>query len=238
MNAQTIKSDFVENDITEKIKILLVDDHALFRSGLVYLLAGLGQEIDVIQASSHQEAIDMCVAAPNLVLLDYHLRGSSGNFDTLREIKQRCPATSVVVLSSEDDPAIIRGAVENGASGFIPKSSTPDTMITALKSVFSGGIYLPSMAFSAVKTDTVQPFVLKPKERELPLDESVLSQLSSRQLEVLVAAIKGKPNKVIARELDIAEGTVKAHLSIAYRVIDVRNRTEAVYLAAKANLSL
>ena len=94
------------------------------------------------------------------------------------------------------------------------------------------------MAFLPAKTKFVNTLATDKIEHDLPLDESVVSQLSKRQLEVLIGAIKGKPNKIIARELDIAEGTVKAHLSIAYRVIDVKNRTEAVYMAAKINLGL
>jgi len=235
------------------LKILLIDDHALFRSGLSFLLDGLGQEIEISEADNCQQALQHCDQETNLILLDFHLPDCSGNFNALKKIKSKFPASTIVVLSSEDDPTIIRGAVENGAAGFIPKSSTPNAMIAALKSIFAGGIYLPSMAFSAdtaKRIDTVtnsatnnaktayNPKREKAQERELPLDQSIVSQLSKRQLEVLIGAIKGKPNKVIARELDIADGTVKAHLSIAFRIIGVKNRTEAVYLAAKVNLGL
>lgn len=220
------------------LKILLVDDHALFRSGLAFLLEGLGQKIEIVEAGCCEQALQICDDNTDLILLDYHLPDCDGNFDALRIIKSEFPASTVVVLSSEDDPSIIRGAVENGAAGFIPKSSTPATMITALESIFTGGIYLPSMAFLPAKTKFVNTLATDKIEHDLPLDESVVSQLSKRQLEVLIGAIKGKPNKIIARELDIAEGTVKAHLSIAYRVIDVKNRTEAVYMAAKINLGL
>lgn len=220
------------------LKILLIDDHALFRSGLALLLDGLSQEIEITEAGSCEQALQICDDNTRLILLDYHLPDCRGNFDALRKIKSEFPAATVVVLSSEDDPSVIRGAVENGAAGFIPKSSTPATMITALESIFTGGIYLPSLAFSPAKTKFADTTATDKPERDLPLDESVVSQLSKRQLEVLIGAIKGKPNKIIARELDIAEGTVKAHLSIAYRVIDVKNRTEAVYLAAKVNLGL
>ncbi len=234
MQAQTQKET---RKSMSPLKVLLIDDHALFRSGLVFLLDDLGREIEIKEAGNCAQALELCESNTDLILLDYHLPDCSGNFDALKTIKSHCPAASVVVLSSEDDPAIIRGAVEQGAAGFIPKSSTPNTMIAALESVFAGGIYLPSMAFSA--GSPISAIDLRtPVEPDLPLDESVVSQLSKRQLEVLIAAIKGKPNKIIARELDIAEGTVKAHLSIAYRVIDVKNRTEAVYLAAKLNLGL
>jgi len=226
------------------LKILLIDDHALFRSGLSFLLDGLGQEININEADSCQQALEICEHDTDLILLDFHLPDCFGDFDALTKIKSKFPASTIVVLSSEDDPIIIRGAVENGAAGVIPKSSTPSTMITALKSIFAGGIYLPSMAFSSDTPTRINVDNNTSKQKgsdepqELPLDQSIVSKLSKRQLEVLIGAIKGKPNKVIARELDIAEGTVKVHLSLAFRIIGVRNRTEAVYLAAKVNLSI
>ena len=122
------------------LKILLVDDHALFRSGLAFLLEGLGQKIEIVEAGCCEQALQICDDNTDLILLDYHLPDCDGNFDALRIIKSEFPASTVVVLSSEDDPSIIRGAVENGAAGFIPKSSTPATMITALESIFTGGI--------------------------------------------------------------------------------------------------
>jgi DNA-binding NarL/FixJ family response regulator len=220
------------------LKILIVDDHALFRSGLCFLLDGLGQEIEIIEADSCDHALAVCEETTELVLLDYHLPDCKGGFDALKKIKTKFPSLTVVVLSSEDDQAIIRGAVEVGAAGFIPKSSTPNVMITALKSVLAGGIYLPSMAFASAKIKDTSPNTSLEIESCIPLDQGLVSQLSGRQLEVLTGAIKGKPNKVIARELNIAEGTVKAHLSIAYRVINVKNRTEAVYMAAKLKFGL
>ncbi|MBL4673789.1 MAG: response regulator transcription factor [Arenicella sp.] len=220
------------------LKILIVDDHALFRSGLCFLLEGLGQEIEIVEAGSCEQALEVCEETTELVLLDYHLPDCNGDFDALKKIKTKFPSSTVVVLSSEDDQAIIRGAVELGAAGFIPKSSTPSVMITALKSVLAGGIYLPAMAFASAKIKDTSANTSFAIEGSIPLDQSLVSQLSGRQLEVLTGAIKGKPNKVIARELNIAEGTVKAHLSIAYRVINVKNRTEAVYLAAKLKFGL
>lgn len=220
------------------LKILLVDDHALFRSGLCFLLDGLGQEIAITEADSCRQALAVCEQTTELVLLDFHLPDCDGNFDALQKIKAKVPSSTIVVLSSEDDPALIRGAVDSGAAGFIPKSSTPNIMIAALKLILAGGIYLPPMAYSSTELKDNNPSLLLEEDDDIPLDQNFVSQLSSRQSEVLICAIKGKPNKVIARELDIAEGTVKAHLSVAYRVIGVKNRTEAVYMAAKLKFDL
>ena len=223
------------------LKILLVDDHALFRSGLRFLLADLDQEIEFAEAETCAAALEVGSESTDLVLLDFHLPDSDGNYESLEKIKTQFPAATVVVLSSEDNPEIIRGAVDAGAAGFIPKSSTPDIMIAALKLILAGGIYLPPLAYTAkaIKTGNSAPNKLEipatdqASTSQSSLDQQLTAQLSERQLEVLMAAIKGKPNKIIARELNIAEGTVKAHLSVAFRVLDVKNRTEAVFLAAK-----
>ncbi|RBP51221.1 response regulator transcription factor [Arenicella xantha] len=232
------------------LKILLVDDHALFRSGLCFLLEDLDQALEIIEAESCRQAMSVCEQTTELVLLDFHLPDCDGTFDALKEIKSTFPATTVVLLSSEDDPAIIRGAIDAGAAGFIPKSSTPNIMIAALQLILAGGIYLPPIAYSdnnadpdrlARSVERVEQVNKNPffdMDDNLPLDHAQVSKLSKRQFEVLIGAIKGKSNKVIARELDIAEGTVKAHLSMAYKVIDVKNRTEAVYVAAKLKFGL
>lgn len=161
------------------LKILLVDDHALFRSGLCFLLEGLDQAIEITEAESCEQALEVCDDTTELILLDYHLPDCDGNFDALKKIKTVTPSSTVVVLSSEDDPSIIRGAVESGAAGFIPKSSTPNVMITALKSILAGGIYLPSMAFSSADKKDASPKTPFEKDEEIPLDHSLVSQLSS-----------------------------------------------------------
>lgn len=232
------------------LEILLVDDHALFRSGLCYLLKGLDQALEISEAETFEQAMSACQPSTELVLLDFHLPDSAGSFSALQQLKRAFPAVTVVLLSSEDNPNIIRGAIDAGAAGFIPKSSTPNIMIAALKLILAGGTYLPPIAYAESDVESrlaaraakpAMPEATNPfaeMEEDLPLEHSHVSQLSKRQFEVLIGAIKGKSNKVIARELDIAEGTVKAHLSMAYKIIDVKNRTEAVYMAAKLKFGL
>ncbi|MBI1423887.1 MAG: response regulator [Gammaproteobacteria bacterium] len=213
--------------------ILLVDDHILFRSGLKFLLEGLNTDIRFLEADSCGAALAIGKEqAPDLILLDYHLPDSAAGFDTLTEVKQHYEGATTVLLSSEDNPAIIRGAVEAGAAGFIPKSSTPEILIAALKLVLAGGVYLPPNAYTnhSSHTEATQ------QGESAKLANSAMGQLTERQFEVLMSAVKGKSNKVIARELDISEATVKAHLSVAFKVLDVKNRTEAVFTAAKLGL--
>lgn len=214
--------------------LLIVDDHALFRQGLVFLLSELKPDIKFLEAGSTNEALIACnEQGVDLVLLDLHMPGESG-LSSFHAIQEKC-GCPIVVLSSEDDPQIIRSTIESGAAGFIPKSSTPEVLIAALKLILAGGIYLPTSVLS-----TVLPVSGKARlahETDPSEVSGALNNLSPRQLDVLHRAIQGKANKVIARELDLSEGTVKAHMSASYRALGVNNRTEAVYAAAKLGLS-
>jgi DNA-binding NarL/FixJ family response regulator len=207
---------------------LLIDDHALFRQGLKFLLSDLDQGINFLEADSCEAAL----ALPrenkvDLVLLDMGLPGLKG-IDALHAIRQSYESSIVVVLSSEDSPASIRRVIEHGAAGFIPKSSTPPVFIAALRLILAGGTYLPA---HALHTEPEQVPCVAEARRPL------IHGLSERQVEVLLKAIQGKANKVIAKEMDLAEGTIKAHLSAAFRALGVQNRTEAVFAAARLGLT-
>ena len=211
------------------MKVLLVDDHALFRRGLRLMLRELAPQMDLTEVDGCAHALELAPEAFDLVLLDMNMPGLSG-LDGLRHVKQAWPLALLVVLSGEDSAQLVRDAINQGACGFIPKSATPEVMIQALQLVLVNGIYLP-------------PFVL----RDAPIPASgamgpstpgLIPGLTERQVQVLRLALKGAPNKVVARELNISEGTVKSHLSTAYRVLNVRNRTEALYSAARLGLKV
>jgi DNA-binding NarL/FixJ family response regulator len=165
------------------------------------------------------------------VLLDLKLPGVNG-MDALRALREAVPAAPLVVLSGEEDPHVVREAIERGAMGFIPKSSTPEVLIQALRLVLARGVYLPP---------TVLDSRAAPAPGASPQADSAAARLlglTPRQADVLRCVIQGKPNKIIARELDISEGTVKAHLSSVMHALGAHNRTEAVYAAAKLGLRL
>lgn len=212
------------------MRVLLVDDHDLFRQGLKFLLGDLDRSIAFFDAASSECALAWAREAPmDLVLVDLHMPGANG-MDALGAMRAAFEASAVVVLSSEDDPRLIRQAIEMGASGFIPKSSTPQVMIAALRLVLAGGTYLPPhvlLGFSGAAPEAAPPEV----------SAHSVDGLSCRQLEVLMKVVQGKANKVIARELHLSEGTIKAHLSAAFRALGVQNRTEAVFVAAKVGLT-
>lgn len=212
------------------MQILIVDDHQLFRSGLCYLLEGLNENLRFLEADSCEQAIRLASTETiDLVLLDLRLPGTPG-LEGLALIKEQFHC-SVVVVSAVDDPETIRQAISLGAGGYIPKTSSPEVMIAALRLVLSHGIYLPPCVLDNFPGEAVET-----RSEEESHGRALVEQLSERQLDVLIKAAQGKPNKVIARDLHIAEGTVKAHLSACYRALEVENRTEAVFTIAALGL--
>jgi DNA-binding NarL/FixJ family response regulator len=215
------------------LRALLVDDHHLFRQGLKFLLADLDPGIVFLEADSSAHALAFAGGLPiDLVLVDLHMPGANG-MDALSAMRAAFSASAVVVLSSEDDPRAIRQAIELGACGFVPKASTPQVLIAALRLVLAGGTYLPPH----VLRDWAGPAPVAPPAPAGADPVKRPEGLSGRQLEVLQKAIQGKANKVIAREMQLSEGTIKAHLSAAFRALGVQNRTEAVFAAAGLGLA-
>lgn len=215
------------------MRALLIDDHHLFRQGLKFLLADLDPGIQFCEADSCAHALQFARGASiDLVLVDLHMPGVKG-LDALSAVRAAFETSAVVVLSSEDDPSAIRRSIELGACGFVPKASTPQVLIAALRLVLAGGTYLPPHVLRDC-TPTAPGAALHAAGAD-PVRRP--EGLSERQLEVLLKAVQGKANKVIAREMQLSEGTVKAHLSAAFRALGVQNRTEAVFAAAKVGLA-
>ena len=214
------------------MNILLIDDHALFREGLKFLLRSLDAALEVDEAGDFAKALERAASRSyDLVLLDLKIPGVAG-LEALAALRDAIPGAPLVVLSGEDNPAVVRAAIEGGAMGFIPKSSTPEVLIQALRLVLARGVYLPPTVLDAARA---------PASVTLPGAAAggiALPGLTPRQMDVLRCVIQGKSNKVIARELDVSEGTVKAHLSSVLRAFGARSRTEAVYAAAKLGLKL
>jgi two-component system, NarL family, nitrate/nitrite response regulator NarL len=211
------------------MNLLLVDDHALFREGLRALLLNISPELTIYEAASVDGAIDECKSTEfRMVLLDLQLSSSDG-LDTLESFRSSVPNVPVVVLSGSEEPQRIRAAIERGAVGYVPKSHTSDLMIAALRLVLSGGVYLPPVVLDspvdlsrAADLTGAQPF----------------ARLSPRQHQVAQLLLQGQPNKVIARQLGLSEGTIKAHVSAIYQIIGAKNRVEAVTLAAKSGIAV
>ncbi len=195
------------------------------------LLAELDASIQTVVASSLHALLEVN-GSFDLVLLDFHMPNVDG-IELLQTMRRRFENLPIIILSSEEDPILIRQLVADGAAGFIPKSSTPQVLIAALRLILSGGIYLPPVAF-----DLPVHSLTHNHGAPMPSNSSGGLGLTQRQLDVLLKLAQGKSNKVIARELNLSEATVKTHVSTAFRVLNVNNRTEAVYKAAQLGLSV
>jgi DNA-binding NarL/FixJ family response regulator len=219
------------------LKILAVDDHPLIRDALRQVLKVLDPELMLVSAANAHETLVTAAEQPdlNLVLLDLSLPDGNG-FDVLRELRDKHPAIPVVVLSATDDAASVMRALDEGAMGYIPKTASNDVLLGALRLVLGGGVYLPAEVLrqqdrhhshDSVTHDTPQREV---SCRDLGLTE--------RQAQVLALMVQGKPNKLICRALNLAEGTVKIHISAILRALNVTNRTQAVVAVGKLGLKL
>jgi DNA-binding NarL/FixJ family response regulator len=205
--------------VDETMKILLVDDHALFRVGLRMLLATVGDDVSVIETATVSEALEVLEAQADvqLCLLDLALKAESG-LAAIARIKTAAPKVSIVVVSGVDDNATIRRCIDAGAMSFVPKRVPPEMLTQALKEVLAGTIYLPQTIFDAASESTPRP------------------TLTPRQTEVLRCLSRGLPTKLIARELALSEHTVKEHISSIFQALGARNRTAAVIHASRLHL--
>lgn len=202
------------------MKILVVDDHALFRAGLRMLLQTLQRQAEVFEAGSLAEAIEVASTHPDLsvCLLDLQLDGEYG-LDGLAVLKQIAPDVAAVVVSASQDPATIRACLDLGAMSFVPKSMAPATLALVLREVLGGAVFLPPEMLAHSR----------PKDLLVPL-------LTRRQRDVLHALGRGMPTKSIARELALSEHTVKEYISGLFSALKVNNRTEAVVVASVLGL--
>jgi DNA-binding NarL/FixJ family response regulator len=205
------------------MKVLIADDHPLVRDALARTLRCVQPDAQVLEAADFANALRVLqTEAPQLALVDLHMPGMD-RVEGVRRLRLLCPGVPLVVASGEDDPAVIRAALQAGAVGFLPKAESPDVLQQALRLVLGGGTYTPPQALADLQPGAA------------PRPDA--SGLTPRQTDVLRCLMRGQPNKLIARELGLTEGTVKIHIAAILRVLQARNRTEAVVVARNLGLS-
>ncbi|WNL47084.1 response regulator transcription factor [Dyella sp. BiH032] len=213
------------------MRILIADDHRLIVEGVKLKLAELGPDTAFVEASDvdhlrrvihGDQARDL-----DLAMIDLAMPGADG-IAHLTEVIGALPALPVIVLSGSEDPATMKELLAKGARGFIPKAYSPEVMLSAVRLVLSGGTYVPPMMLDEHHVAVPLPPGANGSESVRALEERLRALLTERQIDVLRLLSQGKPNKLIARDLGISEGTVKIHLAAIFRALNVRNRVEAV----------
>jgi DNA-binding NarL/FixJ family response regulator len=231
------------------MRVLIADDHRLIIEGVKLKLRELGDHVEFVEAETVAQLRHLLLQKPlpDVALIDMAMPGADGVEhikDAVAALKDSTRdeaidgqefvdrARPVIVLSGTEDPTAIRHVLDLGVQGYIPKSSPPDVILNAVRLVVGGGIYVPPEAMKAASATTLTPaFAMAGSGDGLSTKERLATVLTDRQIDVLKLLAKGRPNKLIARELGISEGTVKIHLAAIFRALHVRNRLEALVAA-------
>jgi DNA-binding NarL/FixJ family response regulator len=203
------------------MKCLIADDHEMVRLALKVALQPLGPDVTFVEAANAEEAVAAAGAQDDidLVLIDVNMPGMGG-VEGVKRLRAAHPALPLMVCSASEDGALVRELLAHGVAAFLPKSDSTQVILQAVRLVLAGGTYVP-------------PRLLAAAAAPLSAEASAIESLTPRQKDVLRLLGEGKPNKVIARELDISEATVKVHLLSVFRALGARNRTEAVVIARR-----
>ncbi|MFO1303137.1 MAG: response regulator transcription factor [Burkholderiales bacterium] len=214
------------------MRALIVEDHPLMRDAVAGVLRRLDATVEVAVSGTCEEGLAAAEAAePDLLLLDLNLPGMSG-LHALAAWRTRFPLVPVIVLSAATDRAMMLAALDAGAAGYIPKASSSDVMLSAIRLVQAGGRYVPPEVLPRADGHDDGPARTQsgtPPARPPPL--------TARQMDVLRLLASGASNKVMSRELGLAERTVKAHVTAVFRALKVSSRTQAALAAARLGLA-
>jgi DNA-binding NarL/FixJ family response regulator len=210
------------NEVTN-YRLVIADDHPLFRGALREAVTGLLERVDIAEAGTFDEVAELLDRGGevDLILLDLTMPGVRG-FSGLMYMRAQYPSVPVIVVSANDDPSAIRRCMEFGASGFIPKTLGVDVMRSAIRSVLDGGLWTPPDVDLTAGSDAETSELM-----------TRMATLTPQQVRVLMMLSEGLLNKQIAYQLGVSEATVKAHVSAILQKLGVESRTQAVIAAAK-----
>ena len=207
-------------------RLAIADDHPLFRGALREAVSGLFEHVDIAEAGSFDEISNLLERGSelDLILLDLAMPGVRG-FSGLMYLRAQYPSVPVVVVSANDDPAVIRRCMDFGASGFIPKTLGIEPIRDAIARVLNGGVWTPPDVDLNATADAETAALM-----------ARLTALTPQQVRVLMMLSEGLLNKQIAYELGVSEATVKAHVSAILQKLGVESRTQAVIAASKIEI--
>jgi DNA-binding NarL/FixJ family response regulator len=207
----------------DRIRILIVDDHALFRVGIANIL-GREREFDVVgEAADGRSALEMAgMTSPNIVLMDLSLP-APGGLETTQRIRREYPAVAVIVMAQDEDEESLFASIKAGAAAFVIKDISPEDLILVIRRVSQGEFLINDKVFS-------KPAVAS---RVLQEAQPIFAPLSPREVEILDNIAQGMTNKQVAYALSISEQTVKNHMSSILRKLAVNDRTQAVVYAMR-----
>jgi len=202
------------------MRVLVADDHPLYREAVARQITRLVPDARVAEAASMQEALAKAnTERPGLFIFDYYMPGVSAN--AIAQVAKKFPDAPILIVSGSAGPAEVRAVFQAGVRGFLPKTATSEQFIRTIHLLLAGGTSVPpEMVVTGVAEDA----------------PSWLATLTRRETDVLRATARGLSNKEIARELKLAEVTIKLHLSAIFRKMGVRSRTEAAMMAAKTGV--
>jgi len=201
------------------LSVIIADDHPLFRAALQQVLGRSWPDASVVEADTFdamRAAVEAHGASADFILLDLHMPGARG-FSSLVYLSSVAPSLPVIVVSASEDAGVMAQAVQLGAAGFVPKSSSLGAIEGAIKAVLDGDVWLPEGVNPSARSD-----------EGVARAAAQLQSLTAQQMRVLLMMGEGLLNKQIAYELSVTEATIKAHVTAILRKLDVINRTQAV----------
>jgi len=201
--------------------IMIVDDHSLFRTGMTMILTQVGKVAAISEANSIKEAFEFCEAGIDIILLDIHMPGLNG-IDGIKPLREKFSGAPIIVLSASSETSDIQKAKELGASGFVSKAALADEMVNSISRVLNGSTCFPD-DFAPDDTSSSK--------------HSLSASLTPRQIEVLIYLCEGMSNKLIARELEMSENTVRVHVSAILATLGATNRSEAIFIAQRERIT-
>lgn len=224
------------------MKILIADDHELFLKGLEFILQENLQNIELTTAQSYTDIFSILANTTDfdLIITDLAMPGANW-LAAINKIHTTLPETPIIIISAVFDKEILQQTLDIGVAGYIPKTSSNSLIVSAINLVLAGGVYIPHELLYSTKNTPVS--AEKQKEYISPLKtlEKLVTnttdvhpkRLTERQIDIVKCIAEGLSNKQIAYKLNLTEGTVKVHITVILKVLNVKNRTSAVIEAAK-----